>query len=149
MTAVRRPGVRLGVDLGAVRVGVSISDPAGVLATPLATLPRGGSVEALARLVDEYAVVDVIVGLPRSLSGGSGPAAEEARRFVAELAARVAPVPVRLADERFTTSIASRKLAERGVRGKRQRAVVDPAAAVLILQSWLDTKASRREAGRT
>lgn len=131
-------GVRLGVDPGRVRVGVAVCDPAGRLATPLTTLPRRGSIEALARLVDETLAVDVIVGLPRSLSGAAGPADLAARRFADELAAKVAPVPVHLTDERFTTTIATRTLSGRGVRGKRQRAVVDQAAAVLILQSWLD-----------
>jgi putative Holliday junction resolvase len=134
--------VRLGVDVGSVRVGVAASDPSGVLATPLVTLPRTGSIDVLARLVEEHAAVAVVVGLPRSLSGRSGPAAEVAQRFAAELAAVLAarsrPVAVHLTDERLTTVIASRNLTDRGVRGRRQRAVVDQAAAVLILQSWLD-----------
>ncbi|MGB9376835.1 MAG: Holliday junction resolvase RuvX [Mycobacteriales bacterium] len=131
-------GVRLGVDPGQVRVGVAASDPGGLLATPLTTLPRAGSVKALARLVEETSAVEVIVGLPRSLSGDAGPAEVRAREFAAEVAAEIAPVPVRLADERFTTTIATRTLSGRGVRGRRQRAVIDQAAAVLILQSWLD-----------
>jgi len=131
-------GVRLGVDPGRVRVGVAVCDPTGLLATPLVTLPRSGSIEALARLVEETSAVDVIVGLPRSLSGAAGPAEVETRQFADELAARVAPVPVHLTDERFTTAIATRTLSGLGVRGKRQRAVVDQAAAVVILQSWLD-----------
>jgi putative Holliday junction resolvase len=134
--------VRLGVDVGSVRVGVAASDPSGVLATPLVTLPRTGSIDVLVRLVEEHAAVAVVVGLPRSLSGRSGPAAEVAQRFAAELAAVLAarsrPVAVHLTDERLTTVIASRNLTDRGVRGRRQRAVVDQAAAVLILQSWLD-----------
>ncbi|MFN2519056.1 MAG: Holliday junction resolvase RuvX [Jatrophihabitantaceae bacterium] len=139
-----RDGVRLGVDPGRVRVGVAVSDPAGRLATPLLTLPRKGAIEALARLVDETSAVDVIVGLPRSLSGAAGPAESTARAFAEELGARVAPIPVHLSDERFTTTIATRTLSGRGVRGKAQRAVVDQAAAVLILQSWLD----RRDEGQ-
>ncbi len=143
-----RAGVHLGVDPGQVRVGVAVSDPAGLLATPLVTLPRSGSIEALARLVDEVAAVDVIVGLPRSLSGASGPAEVAARRFADELASAVAPVPVHLSDERFTTTIATRTLSERGVRGRRQRAVVDQAAAVVILQSWLDKPSLYGNSGR-
>jgi len=116
-----------------------------VLATPLVTLPRAASVTALARLVDEHAAVEVVVGLPRSLSGRSGPAAEIAVAYADELRAVLAdrprPVAVHLADERLTTVIASRNLTDRGVRGKRQRSVVDQAAAVLILQSWLDREA--------
>lgn len=140
------PGVRLGVDVGSVRVGVAVSDPSGVLATPLVTLPRDASrdadIDGLAALVVEYEAVEIVVGLPRSLSGREGPAAQTARAYAATLAKRVEPVPVRLADERLTTVMASRNLTAQGVRGKRQRAVVDQAAAVLILQSWLDSRRS-------
>lgn len=147
-----RRGVRLGVDVGTVRVGVAVSDPAGILASPLATLQRdpaqGADLEALERLVREHEAVEVVVGFPRSLSGRSGAAAEAARGYADALAARIAPVPVRLADERLTTVIAARNLSQRGVRGKRQRAVVDQAAAVLILQSWLDAQRRREENDR-
>jgi len=130
------------VDVGTVRVGVALSDPDGVLATPLVTLSRdqraGADLERLARLVVEHEVVEVVVGLPRTLTGRHGPAAEAAQAYAAELAERIGPVPVRLTDERLSTVAAVRTLRERGVRGRRQRAVVDQAAAVQILQSWLD-----------
>lgn len=123
-----------------------MSDPSGVLATPLVTLARDArgdaDIDGLAALVTEHEVVEVVVGLPRSLSGREGPAADTARRYADTLAKRVEPVPVRLADERLTTVVASRTLTAQGVRGKRQRAVVDQAAAVLILQSWLDSRRS-------
>jgi putative Holliday junction resolvase len=93
-------------------------------------------------LVAEHEAVEIVVGLPRSLSGREGPAAETARRYAAILAKRVEPVPVRFADERLTTVSAIRTLSGQGVRGRRQRAVVDQAAAVLILQSWLDSRRS-------
>ncbi|MCP2166659.1 Holliday junction resolvase RuvX [Goodfellowiella coeruleoviolacea] len=147
-----RPGVddpgsgrRLGVDVGAVRVGVALSDPAPLLATPLVTLSRdeqaSRDLDELAHLVAEHEVVEVVVGLPRTLAGRHGPAAQAAESYAAALAERIAPVPVRLTDERLTTVTASRVLAQRGVRGRRQRAVVDQAAAVEILQSWLDGRA--------
>jgi putative holliday junction resolvase len=140
------PGVRLGVDLGSVRVGVAVSDPAGLLASPLTTLSRDPAGDTdlaeLARLVTERGAVEVVIGLPRSLSGRRGPAAQAAEQYAAALAARIAPVPVRLADERFTTTAASRTLAERGISSRRRRPVVDQVAAVLILQGWLD--AARR-----
>lgn len=143
-----RAGVRLGVDAGAVRVGVAVCDPSGVLATPLVTLRRdaahGTDVDRLAALVAEYEVVEVVVGLPRSLSGAEGAAAVTARAYAAEIERRVSPVPVILSDERMTTVIATRTLAQRGVRGRRQRDVVDQAAAVLILQTWLDAERTRR-----
>ena len=136
MTGTRPAGVRIGVDVGSVRVGVAVSDPSALLATPLVTLPRDASGDRdIARLVElaaEYAAVEFVVGLPRSLSGREGPAAEIARRYAAALADRVAPIPVHLSDERLTTVSAIRTLSDRGVRGRRQRAVVDQAAAVLI-----------------
>ncbi|GAA2695163.1 MULTISPECIES: Holliday junction resolvase RuvX [Actinosynnema] len=138
-------GRRLGVDVGAVRVGVALSDPGAFLATPLVTLSRdeknGRDLDDLAGLAAEHDVVEVVVGLPRTLAGKHGPAAQAATAYAAVLAERVAPVPVRLTDERLTTVTASRVLAQRGVRGKKQRAVVDQAAAVEILQSWLDARA--------
>ncbi|WP_299445553.1 Holliday junction resolvase RuvX [uncultured Phycicoccus sp.] len=142
-------GVRIGVDVGSVRVGVARSDPDGLLATPLETVPRTAGadphpgaedLERLAQLVAEHAAVGVVVGLPRSLSGVEGPAAANVRTYAGVLAARVAPVPVRLVDERLTTVDAHRALTASGVAGRRQRSVVDQAAAVLILQSALDTE---------
>jgi putative Holliday junction resolvase len=134
--------VRLGVDVGSVRVGVALSDPAGVLATPLATLARdiagGADLDQLAGIVADRAVVEVVVGLPRSLSGRHGAAARAAEEYAGALAQRIAPVPVRFADERLTTVSASRTLSDRGISSRRQRQVVDQAAAVLILQGWLD-----------
>src|SRR5262249_55612273 len=135
VTAQARRGRRLGVDVGSVRVGVAISDPDGILATPLVTLRRdadaGGDLAELANLVREHEVCEVVVGLPRSLSGRRGPAAEQALAYAEQVRQRLAPVPVRLADERLTTVVASRTLTQRGVKGRRQRAVVDQAAAVL------------------
>ena len=138
-------GRRLGIDVGAVRVGVALSDPDGVLATPLVTVPRdvagGSDLTAIAGLVAEHEVVGIVLGLPRTLAGREGPAAEAARDFAAGLAS-VVDVPVELSDERLTTVVATRQLRERGVKGRKQRAVVDQAAAVAILQGWLD--AARR-----
>lgn len=131
-------GRRLGVDVGSVRVGVALSDPDGVLATPLVTVPRdGGSAAAVAALVAEHGAVGVVVGLPRTLAGREGPAAEAARAFAAELE-QVLDVPLELSDERLTTVVATRQLRESGRKGRRQRAVVDQVAAVGILQGWLD-----------
>ena len=134
-------GRRLGVDVGSVRVGVALSDPDGLLATPLATLRRderdGSDLRQLAELVTEHEVVEVVVGLPRTLAGREGPAAQAARDYAHALGT-VLSVPVQLSDERLTTVLAIRTLSDRGVRGRKQRAVVDQAAAVEILQGWLD-----------
>lgn len=132
-------GVRIGIDVGSVRVGVAASDPDGILATPVATLPRETSLDAVVALVAERAAVEVVVGHPRHLSGAVGAAAKDAEAYAAALRERI-EVPVRLVDERLTTVSATRTLAERGVRGKAQRAVIDQAAAVAILQSALDTR---------
>jgi putative holliday junction resolvase len=145
-------GRRLGVDVGKVRVGVALSDPDGILASPLVTVPRDmgaaadsvpADIAELARLVREHEAVQVVVGLPVRLDGSEGIAAIDIRAYAERLARAVGHVPVVLADERMSTVVASRRLAERGVRGKRQRAVVDQAAAMEILQSWLD--AQRRQ----
>lgn len=145
-------GVRLGVDVGQVRVGVAVCDPDGILASPLVTLARDldtgvdgipTDISELARLVDVHQTVEVVVGLPVTLAGGHGPAAVNAKAYARRLAEVIAPVPVRLTDERMSTVVASRRLSERGVRGRRQRAVVDQAAAVEILQSWLDAQRRR------
>ena len=136
-----RHGVRLGLDPGDARIGVARSDPSGFLATPVETVRRGkGDLARIARLVVEEEAMEIIVGLPRSLSGGEGPAAVKTRAFADRLAARVAPVPVRLVDERLTTVSAEAMLRDRGKKGQQRRAVVDQAAAVMILQHALDTE---------
>lgn len=151
MTGLTR-GIRLGVDVGKVRVGVAICDPDGILATPLVTLAREqdppddavpADIRELARLAVEHDAVALVVGLPVALSGRHERAAIEVKAYADRLAAAVAPVEVLLADERMSTVVASRRLSERGVRGKRQRAVVDQAAAVEILQSWLESQRRR------
>lgn len=147
-------GRRLGVDVGSVRVGVALSDPGGVLASPLVTLARDAAadsdIQQLAALVDEHLVVEVVVGLPRTLADRHGPAAEAAVDYAERLTERVGNVPVRLADERLSTVSAARMLSNRGVKGRKQRAVVDQAAAVEILQGWLDARMAyrARSAGR-
>jgi putative Holliday junction resolvase len=142
-----RFGTRLGIDPGDARIGVAKSDPSGFLATPVETVRVGrGDVRRLAALVTELEAVEVVVGLPRSLSGAEGPAAVKAREFAARLARRVAPVRVRLCDERLTTVSAESILRDQGRHGSRRRAVVDQAAAVLILQTALDTERSSGQA---
>jgi len=142
-------GRRLGVDVGSVRVGVAVSDPAGILASPLLTLARdirsGRDLARLGELVLEYDVAEVIVGLPRHLSGQLGASARDARDYAERLGARIEPVPVRLVDERLSTVSASRSLRARGVRQQDQRQVIDQEAAAYILQGWLDGGARPRD----
>ncbi|NBM16516.1 Holliday junction resolvase RuvX [Streptomyces sp. GC420] len=138
-----RRGRRLAVDVGDARIGVASCDPDGVLATPVETVP-GRDVPAalrrLAALVAEYEPVEVLVGLPRSLSGAEGPAAAKVRAFAQRLAGQIAPVPVRLVDERMTTVTAAQGLRASGVRTKKGRSVIDQAAAVIILQHALEAE---------
>lgn len=135
-------GVWIAVDVGSVRVGVARSDPRGVLALPVATLARDtrnrGDLSELARLIGEYEAVGVVVGLPRTLAGREGAAAQAAREYGSALAALIAPVPVEYLDERLTTVSAQRKLQQNGVRSRAGRAVIDQAAAVELLEHWLD-----------
>lgn len=147
-----RAGVRLGVDVGSVRVGVARCDPSGLLATPLETLRRdekaATDIDSLVDLAREWAVLEIVIGLPRTLQGAEGTAAAAVRSYSEAVARRVAPVPVRLVDERLSTVTATRSLRDAGVRGRRHRPVVDQAAAVVILQSALDAeRASGRAPG--
>ncbi len=139
------------MDVGSVRVGVALSDPAGILATPLVTLTRDAETDTdldeLARLVAENEVVEVIVGLPRTLADRHGSAAAIATEYARLLSGRLDPVGVRMADERLSTVTASRMLSQRGVKGRKQRRVVDQAAAVEILQGWLDARAAAAPRG--
>jgi putative Holliday junction resolvase len=136
-------GRRLGVDVGTVRIGVAASDPDGILATPVETVRRDRSnkhLRRLAQLAAELEAVEVVVGLPRTLADRSGPSARDAVELAEQLAGRIAPTPVRLSDERLTTVAAQRSLRDAGIRAKGQRAMIDQAAAVGILQNWLDQR---------
>lgn len=144
-----RRGVRLGIDVGSVRIGVARCDPAGILASPLVTVRFGkGDIERIVAIAVEEEVIEAIVGLPTSLSGREGPAAVAAREFAVRLARRLPAVTVRLYDERLTTVTAENRLREVGVRGKARRQVVDQAAAVVMLQAALDgERLTNREPG--
>ncbi|MCZ4518320.1 Holliday junction resolvase RuvX [Rhodococcus ruber] len=149
-----RPGVddpgrgrRIGIDVGSVRIGIASSDPDGVLATPVETVPRSKikgpdapDVVRVAEIVAEYEAVEIVIGLPRTLRGERGSAVDAAEKFGRSLHRRLGDVPIRMADERLTTVSASRALRDSGVRAKNQRSVIDQAAAVAILQGWLDER---------
>lgn len=136
-----RSGVRVAVDVGDARIGVAVCDPDGLLAVPLETVQRGpGDLDRVAEIVSFQTALEVVVGLPTSLSGREGPAAAKVRQYAAEIGQAVAPVPVRLVDERMTTVTAERVLRDRGKKGAKRRAVVDQAAAVVILQHALDSE---------
>lgn len=131
----------LGLDLGTRRIGVAVSDPRSVLASPVTVVVRSGDVgtdhRAIGALVAEYEAGRVVVGLPLSLDGSIGPAARAALDEVAVLADAL-DVPVDTYDERLTTVTAEQRLRAANVRGRARRKVIDQAAAAVMLQAWLD-----------
>jgi putative Holliday junction resolvase len=136
----------LGIDVGTVRVGLALSDPTGTLASPLETLKRakdGSDLDRLVALVMEHEVTEVVVGEPVHLSGASGASAEDAATYAQTLADRIPDVPVHLIDERLSTVTAASHLREGGIDSRKQRSVIDQAAAVVILQSFLDGRRAR------
>lgn len=139
-------GRRIGVDVGTVRVGVAVSDPDAILATPVETVTRSGDdTQCLARIAEivlEYQAVEVVVGLPRTLRGQTGVSAQRAIEFANSLRASLPALAIRLSDERLTTVAATRALRDSGVRAREQRRTIDQAAAVAILQGWLDERSA-------
>ena len=139
-----RPGRAVGVDLGAKRIGIAVSDSAGTLATPRGTLHRSGDADrdrrALVDLVVEEEAVVVVVGHPLSLDGSRGPAARAAEAEAEALTALLHghDVAVELFDERLTTVSAHQVLTAGGTKGRNQRSVVDQTAAAVMLMAWLD-----------
>lgn len=144
-------GVKLGIDVGTVRVGVASCDPSGLIATPVGTFQRDARKQSDIRQVVNEAVergaVEIFVGLPRTMRGEEGPSALMAREYAAALAnmlaSRGVDVPLRLIDERLTTVSAHRSLREAGLNTREHRRVVDQAAAVGILQHAIDTQRSQ------
>lgn len=135
-----RPGARLAVDAGGVRVGVARSEAGGTLVLPVATLTRraaGQELAKIARMVEEYGAIEVIVGLPLGMSGEEGVSAASARRY-AESIADLVDVPVRLVDERLSSVSAHQLLQQAGRRERHHRPVVDQVAATVILEQALE-----------
>lgn len=139
-----RFGRRLGIDVGDARIGVASCDPSGMIATPVETVQAGPeAIGRLAELASEYEVIECVVGLPLGLSGREGPAAKKVREFARELATTISPISVRLVDERMSTVSAQGQLHASGRNTKNSRAVIDQAAAVVILQSAIDAEKLR------
>ncbi|MDH6422569.1 Holliday junction resolvase RuvX [Aurantimicrobium minutum] len=138
-----RSGVRVGIDVGTVRIGIARSDRDGLMATPVETVDRtsGNAVEQIVQIVHELEALEVVVGLPLSLSGKSTASTEDAL-FVAREIAGAVDVPVRLVDERLTTVSAHSALRASGKKEKQTRSVIDQVAAVMILQHALDSERS-------
>ncbi|HAM26244.1 MAG TPA: Holliday junction resolvase RuvX [Microbacteriaceae bacterium] len=132
--------MRLGVDVGKVRIGVANSDPHGMLATPVATVARGeGDVARILAEAVERGAVEIVVGLPLALSGGDSASTQDARDFASRVA-RATATPVRLVDERLSTVSANRAMRATGRSTKKSRSVIDQVAAVIILQHALDAE---------
>jgi len=141
-------GAVLALDPGSVRVGIAASDPTRTIATPIAAVARDPAVlwPFVQRQIDERAITEVVIGLPRNLDGSDGAAAVDARTLAAETRRRT-HLPVTLWDERFTTVQAERELIAAGVRRRTRRERVDAAAAALLLQSWLESSARLADRG--
>lgn len=137
-----RPGVRVGVDVGKARIGVARTDFHALLATPVETVPRGpGDVERVLAISSEMEAIELVVGLPLSLSGTNTPSTEDAVDF-AHLLAASASVPVRLVDERLTTVSAQAVLHASGRNTRNSRAVIDQVAATILVQHAVDFERS-------
>ncbi len=136
-----RRGVRLGVDVGTVRVGVARCDPDGILAVPLETVRRqddGGDLDRIVELAQEYSAIEIVVGLPRHMRGGEGVSAKGARRYARKLKQRCPYIRVCLVDERLTSNQAHERLRASGVPEREHRAMVDQVAAQIIVEQALE-----------
>lgn len=144
-------GRRLGLDVGTARIGVASCDPDGILATPVETIRVSSGdpgwekeLRRVAELVEEYDAVGVVVGIPTSLKGRETSSTAMARSFVAALGADDPGLSIELVDERLTTVTAGAALHGAGRSTRRQRDVIDQAAAVVLLQAWIETRHARR-----
>ena len=132
----------MGLDMGAKRIGVAMSDERGVTATPLKTLKRIGSqkdMEGLKSLVEEYSVGAIVVGMPLNMDGSVGPKAKGVEAFIARLGGEL-QIPVKAWDERLSTVAVTRVLLEADVSRAGRKRVVDKLAAAYILQGYLDSR---------
>jgi putative holliday junction resolvase len=130
----------LGLDVGDKRIGVAISDPMGILASPFTVIERQGDqsdIDAIVKVVGEQKVAKIIVGLPKSMDGHIGSQAEKVRSFAGLLRQR-SPAPVEFRDERLTTVSAKRMMRESSARKVRSKGEYDAVAAAIILQGYLD-----------
>jgi putative Holliday junction resolvase len=130
----------LGLDIGSVRIGVAVSDPAGVVASPVTVLDArelAGDIRPLSRLAQDYEAEVLVVGLPLTLGGEEGPQAATVREQASVLAARLG-LPLAFADERNSSAEAKRVMRAAGLSEREQRGTLDKVAAAIVLQTWLD-----------
>ncbi|RYD66942.1 MAG: Holliday junction resolvase RuvX [Verrucomicrobiaceae bacterium] len=130
----------LGIDHGEARIGIAATDPLGILAHPVETIDVRATdpIERIAQLVQQRSIRTLVVGLPVRIDGTEGTAAEKVRGFAAKLAKRLPDVPMEFVDEAYTTMAAAAKLREAGRKAKQQKGVIDQAAAVEILEAWMN-----------
>lgn len=141
-----RNGVRLSLDVGKARVGVARCDPGGMMAFPVETVPRERALERIAEIVEEYEPIEVVIGNPVNLRNEQTASTVDSQEFAQDMLARVS-VPLRLVDERMTTSAALGALRDSGRNAKNSRGVVDQVAAVILLQTCLDAERGGRILG--
>jgi putative Holliday junction resolvase len=130
----------LGIDYGEARIGIAATDEFGILAHPVETIDRRKTTDPLARIAElaaQRGIRTLVVGLPLRLDGSEGDSAAKVRKFAAALAGRIPEVPMEFVDESFTTQTASDKLRAAGKHAKRQKSIIDQAAAVEILEMWM------------
>jgi putative holliday junction resolvase len=137
----------LGLDVGSRRIGIAVSDPLGITAQGLETLQRRNKrhdLEHLARVIREYEVKEIVVGLPLRMSGAEGTQADKMQLFAEELRKRFR-LPVHLWDERLTSAEANRLLRETDLSIEKRGKAVDRMAAILILQGWMENRSIQQE----
>ncbi|MFC7337672.1 Holliday junction resolvase RuvX [Haloferula chungangensis] len=130
----------LGIDHGDARIGIAATDPVGIMAHPVETIDvrKTDPIERIAAICQDRQIKTLVVGIPFRLDGSEGTAAEKVRRFAKKLSARLPHLPLEYIDESYTTMDAAEKLHQAGRNAKKQKAVIDQAAAVEILSHWLD-----------
>lgn len=141
---IAEPGRVMALDLGTRRIGIALSDPTRILASPLKTIHATPRLRALAQIIallDEHAVVELVVGLPLTMSGEQGMQAQLVKSFADELQEQMA-IPLHLFDERLTSVAAERMMLDLGMRPEQRKAKIDEVAASIILQDYLDSQRS-------
>lgn len=130
----------LGIDYGDARVGIAATDPLGILCHPVETIPvsSGKAPERIAELASGRGIRTLVMGMPYRLDGSEGSAAEKVRVFAGEIAKFCPDIPIEFVDERLTTSAAHEKMGEAGRRAKSRKNTIDQAAAVEILNTWME-----------
>jgi putative Holliday junction resolvase len=130
----------LGIDFGTVRIGLSLSDPTGTLASPLPFLDNKSPqqvISAITALIETHQITGLVIGMPRNMDGTYGPSAQKVRDFIAQIQKSIS-LPITPIDERLTTAQASKQLSGIGLNQKQLRKKVDSSSACLILQQYLD-----------